>query len=379
MIERVVSLEQLDGLRQQWDDLVSRCERTSPFVTHAWVRTWLSHFVGEGFCALVRRDRPGELSSAAVFIRRGHTLSFLDQHSYLPAVIHAPETPPPLPEILSDLVGSQRARSIRVQLEEHAGFAARLDAACRRSGVVWIAGDSFPLHAIDTSSSFDDYLRALGKKVRRELRRKARRMEREVPGVKLVPLAGPAKAAAAHAAISAVERDSWKAAEGTAIVSDEREHRFYRSVLDIAEPAWGARTFVLVDGNEPVAHVTGVVRGGIYYALKTSYRRSYAAVAPGQVLFYWLVRSFCLPESGIQRVELLGRDSRWKRDLATSEQRWREVEFYPRSVASMLRAFAWRRVRPAVLEAVERDERLRRGWERTRGLRRRIAGESEKE
>jgi CelD/BcsL family acetyltransferase involved in cellulose biosynthesis len=64
-----------------------------------------------------------------------------------------------------------------------------------------------------------------------------------------------------------------------------------------------------------VAFIFGLVHGGRYYALKTSFDDRYTEFSPGVVLFTRAIRdSF---ERGFTRFDFLGEDSLWKHQWAT--------------------------------------------------------------
>src|SRR5690606_30866852 len=129
---------------------------------------------------------------------------------------------------------------------------------------------TFPMHAVDTSTSFEAYLDTRRGKVRSELKRKNRRFSKELGDDELVAL-GPGDAASAVEAIREIERASWKDQTDTAIVSSEVELRFYEAVLALDEGGAEARTYLLLGEGRPRAFVLGVVYGDCYHALKTSY------------------------------------------------------------------------------------------------------------
>ena len=86
----------------------------------------------------------------------------------------------------------------------------------------------------------------------------------------------------------------------------------------------------------------GVQHDDTFYALKTSYAEEFAALSPGQVLFQALIERCCDEEPGIARIELLGTDSRWKRELATESRAECRYEVLRPSPAGVARAVAKR-------------------------------------
>lgn len=157
----------------------------------------------------------------------------------------------------------------------------------------------------------------------------------------------------------AVESSGWKGAAGTAILSDPSTHAFYREMAH----QFAARDELALSwvafGDEIVAFDLGLLVDRRLYLLKTGFDERHRRLAPGLVLRLALIER-CI-ELGLERHELLGGDSAWKRKFADDARAHAELRLYrpgPRGTSS----WAYRRVvRP----------RLRAAYQ---GVRRRGAG-----
>jgi CelD/BcsL family acetyltransferase involved in cellulose biosynthesis len=76
-----------------------------------------------------------------------------------------------------------------------------------------------------------------------------------------------------------------------------------------------------------------------------------AKLSPGQVLFYRVIAELCR-EPGIERLELLGRDARWKQELATDTVTMRTYELQRRSLRAVVAKMAEMHVLPLVRGAL---------------------------
>lgn len=338
MTRLVHSLRELEALRPQWDELYRRRGETNLFVTHAWVENWIRCFAPTRFAAAISDD-------AALAVRRdGSSWHSLGDHSYRPDVLSTRGRGESLPPLLEAL--GRRGRG-PVVLDN--APRALIDALSHRR-VVTVPKYGGSLRAINTAVSFDDYLAARPKKVRSELRRKRRKLEREVPGIELKVWREPAEMDEAFAAVLAIESDSWKGESDTSIASSGAERRFYRGVLDLRDAETEPRVYALV-GAEPITYILGVAHREVFYALKCSYRAQHARHSPGGNVFTYAIEEAC-GDPRFERIELLGNDARWKRELADIEDETCWLELRRRTLAALAYAVGYEKVRPRLKEAI---------------------------
>jgi CelD/BcsL family acetyltransferase involved in cellulose biosynthesis len=115
-----------------------------------------------------------------------------------------------------------------------------------------------------------------------------------------------------------IERRSWKAHRGESIAETTTLSDFYREIARGAARRRALRINMLYFDDAPIAHIFGVVHGGTYYALKTSYVEERRDLSPGVVLFgHALQDAF---DAELKAFDFLGEDARWKRELATELQ-----------------------------------------------------------
>lgn len=199
-----------------------------------------------------------------------------------------------------------------------------------------------------------DYLGTRPSDVRSELHRKRRKIENALPGVRLSAYDGSSDVEEVFLKIADIERDSWKLNARTAIICSPDETGFYKGVLSFNEVNSRGRAFFLEHEGTPLAFVIGVVHGQRFYALKTSYKKQFSSLSPGQVLFYRLIEHF-INGGGVREIELLGSDARWKQELATRERRLVNIELLEKSLSSAVYIFARRRVLPFLRNIVKKS------------------------
>ncbi len=376
MIERITTAAEFRALRGEWEQLYCDCRSSNVFLTHAWLSAWTTHMAGS-FAVLCRRPRPGApLDAAAIFATDHHNRwCYVTEHSYLPGILCAPDGEAEALRAFLLYIFSHEPLVWRVVLHRclsTADFHRMLDRALGALRFLWVPrGAVVPSRIIDTAVSFDDYLAQRPSKVRQEIRRKRRRIVQQIPGVTFAELPPTASSADALDIVAHVEEDSWKRSADTAIISHRRERDFYSAVFELGHnnndngDSGGprGRLFSLTDDSGAIAYVLGVEYQRVFFALKTSYRADHARHAPGQVLFFDLIEHFCQSEQQLDAIELLGTDSRWKRELATRTREEHTFEIMRPGAIGLPYTVAQGYLRPKMREAAARDPHMARLWQ----------------
>jgi hypothetical protein len=110
----------------------------------------------------------------------------------------------------------------------------------------------------------------------------------------------------------------------------------------LSERGWFRPFWLELDGR-PIAFIYGFVFGDTYWAIKTSYDRAHAALAPGTALFHEAVRDAF--RCGLRRFDFVGHDARWTKEWATGRIRHYDIGLYPVSpsgAAAYVRDRYWR-------------------------------------
>ena len=364
MFERVTTTSGFQALKRDWDQLYQAAGVSNPFVSHAWLSAWSAH-VARRFAALCIRPAPGAPLDAAVMFATDHRdrWCYITEHSYRPGLLARPGAVYPLRALIG-YIFTHEPWVWRVGLHRCPDTDGFYRALMRELGPLrplCVPEEvSVPERVIDVSGSFDDYLAArASKKIRQELRRKLRQIVRRMPAVAFDELAGVSGGEALDI-ITHVERDSWKVDARTAIISNQRERDFYRAVFEISDVRTRGRMFTLSGPEGTFAYGLGVQHDDTYYALKTSYRADHARLAPGQALFAYLIRHMCEHEPTVATIELLGTDSRWKRELASYTRDERGYDVMRPDPVGISYALVKGHLRPALKRAAVRDPRVAR-------------------
>ncbi len=332
------------------------------FSSHAWIRVWLEHYGTDEHVLLLHREE-GVLQAGVLFHASRGTYDQDFAETPWPWIAARPGAVNPYAPFFEFL---QHDRGVHKVSIVHAPAEIRTELASI-PGYTCLASFARNSRAIEIPDSFAEYERALKKRVRHNLHRNDRHMHADMPSGTLVRQHNPD---VGFSAIEAIEEDSWKEQEHTAIISSQRDREFYRDLLAIDREGFSPRVYTIDTDDGSIAYILCILYGGVLYALKTSYRETYEKLSPGSVLHFWALKEICTDEPEIRRVELLGNDSPRKRHLSNRNRELFDVLMLKNTLRNRAYVFLWTRVRPAVkghrvvgpLYAKLR-ERLRRGAE----------------
>jgi CelD/BcsL family acetyltransferase involved in cellulose biosynthesis len=339
MIEIVRGKQPFTALAPEWNDLYRRARTDNPFLTHAWLSNWLASFGEERHVALLERNGKG-LTGAFVAREAERGLEAIDLHTYWSELLCDGDDS--CAQMLEHCA-RERVQRMEIHGPEEEGYRERLARVARGHFVV-VGRNPWVMRSIRVGASFDAYLAARDGKTRAELRRKLRRFAEKAPRAHVVAY-GARERVEAITVVEAVESESWKHAAGTAISSSEQAANFYRGIFGLAPEAGTPELYALMVDDQPIAFVLGVRHMSRFYALKTSYREPWGDMSPGIVLFCRLIERLA-EEQRIDGIELLGRDSRWKREMATDERSFCVYELLADAVPARLYSMAHQHVRP---------------------------------
>jgi CelD/BcsL family acetyltransferase involved in cellulose biosynthesis len=196
------------AIGKEWDDLVGRCGRATPFQSHAWLDSWWRHYGKRGRLRVVLVRRDGRLVAAAALQRRRRGLC-----SVLSPLGGALSDFTDV--LVDDTVGDEAARKLVAVLVRERGWQV-LDFPETRPGSVvggalrevWPAGS----HALPASlclelpaTPVEQLLRDLPSHARKTVRRRVNQIERLGIATRAVPVAEVDRAVADLLALHTVQ------------------------------------------------------------------------------------------------------------------------------------------------------------------------------
>jgi CelD/BcsL family acetyltransferase involved in cellulose biosynthesis len=126
-----------------------------------------------------------------------------------------------------------------------------------------------------------------------------------------------------------LEASGWKGVRGTAIVQQPRVKRLYQKMIALAPEQ--IRIPILTVSGQPVAAQVIRTWGRTMYMLKTAYDDAYADCAPGHLLTSRVLEYGI--EHGMQALDFLADNARWKSDWGTRFLRHHRVLLFAPTMA----------------------------------------------
>jgi CelD/BcsL family acetyltransferase involved in cellulose biosynthesis len=160
---------------------------------------------------------------------------------------------------------------------------------------------------LDLPASWEAYLDGLPGKDRHELRRKMRRLERELPGARVRSHARPEGWDEAMSLFLRLHRAS---RTGKARFMDERMERFFRDATRALAAAGWARLWFLEGEGAPLAAFLCLEYGGVVGLYNSGFDPARARLSPGIVLLAHLIRDAI--ERGVPRFDFLRGEEPYK-------------------------------------------------------------------
>jgi CelD/BcsL family acetyltransferase involved in cellulose biosynthesis len=275
----------------RWNGLLDRSRLPAVFLTWQWQTEWSQAFTAERpIQILAATDAAGTLAGLLPLYEDGperqRILGGVDVSDYLDLI--APDG------------GEAEVWTALLQHRSSQAVAWDLHGIRSASPTATLLPELAPAHGLTASveredrcpvlalpKSWDEYLARLSGKDRHELRRKIRRLERELPGATTSSHATEAGWDEAMTRFLTLHRLS---KVGKARFMDERMERFFRSATARLAAAGWARLWFLEFEGAAVAAFLCVEYGGSVGLYNSGFDPAQAALAPGIVLLAHVIR-----------------------------------------------------------------------------------------
>ncbi len=289
---KVDALPGWDGLdEQRWNGLLDRSKLPSVFLTWQWQTQWAQAFAAERLLHLLSvTDDDGSLGGLLALHEeepgRLRLLGGVDVSDYLDVIAAAGREE----EVWHALLQHRAAQPVEWDL--HAVRAASptltlVPALAAAYGLRVSATLEERCPVLQLPESWDEYLARLSGKDRHELRRKMRKLERELPGATVRSHHEPD---GWDEALSRFLRLHRLSKVGKARFMDERMERFFRDATCALAAAGWARLWFLECEGAPVASFLCLEYAGTVGLYNSGFDPAQARLAPGIVLLAHVIR-----------------------------------------------------------------------------------------
>jgi CelD/BcsL family acetyltransferase involved in cellulose biosynthesis len=313
-----VRREEQSALAAEWAALLERCSDPVPFLHPTWHRVWLEEFQdGREQLLYAARDDDGALFGVASLLRTDATLSFVGHYSicdYMDFVV-APDRANDFFPALLEALGAESWSEIDLRgLRDRSSTLEALPAAAQAAGLTFEREEEAVAPHIDLAATWEDYVAALGKKDRHELRRKMRRLQ-AAGELELHTYTTPPDV---EAHLPLLLQMMIESRSDKANFMSEQMGRFFHRMAPALAAEGLIRLYELELDTKPVASVLCFDQGGQLYLYNSGYDPDFAERSVGIVS-----KAYCLSdaiESGKRCVDFLRGHEPYKYDLGGKDR-----------------------------------------------------------
>lgn len=197
-IETVTRYQDFIRLRMDWNCLVRESENPSVFLTHEWYSAWWEGFAERRRLNIILvREENGILTGIAPFFHENGRIQFMagrEVTDYCDFIVKKGRTQEFLHAVFSALRRDRKTKKniTLINIPDSSPTLSCLEEAAARNDFVCEGNRWEAAPVLGLPPCFQDYLNSLRRKDRHEMKRKARRMEKN-PHVRIEYLTGPSR------------------------------------------------------------------------------------------------------------------------------------------------------------------------------------------
>lgn len=300
----ILPIEKFTEHAAQWDAVV-RLRPGTPFLESAFLQPLLEVF-GSGDEQLCLLQDNGRLRAAAIMQLGRKVIWQTFQPSQLPLGAWITDGRIDLLEAASSLLRQLPGATLALGVSQ-------VDPRLQKrpdDGETLRTQDYIDTAWVDVNVSFDDYWEARGKNLKQNTRKQRNKLQTEGIETRIECLTLPEQVAAAIADYGMLESAGWKGADGTAIVPDNAQGRFYRAMLENFCAQGRGRIYRYWFGDKVVAMDLCIHDDAVLVILKTAYDESYKSVSPSTLMRHEQFQ-LLFAEQKFQRIEFFGKVMEW--------------------------------------------------------------------
>lgn len=173
--------------------------------------------------------------------------------------------------------------------------------ALRREGLPFVETVRYERAFQPTGISADEHFDRLTKRMRKELKRKERRLE-DCGSTELRSLSAASDLASWGDAFLSMEASGWKGRAQSALQTNPADLAFFRELLAESMQRQKLAMTLLQIGDKPAAGTVSFVSGVGVFAFKIAYDEQFAHVSPGSIATLYTLQTL-LPDSRIRWID----------------------------------------------------------------------------
>lgn len=308
---------ELSGLDSRLEELISRQAERLTFTHPSWLRTWLAEF-GANYEPIVLTCGDGNLAGFAPLMRSDDRLTFIGDASicdFMDVTVDPANADAAYDDLWRQLHDQDWTQIELWGLMATSPTRERLKAYAATNGYALEETPEAVSPRLDLPATWDDYLAALGKKDRHELRRKIRRLYDSGASVDFDVLSSQEDVVAAMDDFLTLHTQSRQ--DKTDFMTSDMESFFRRMASALAAEGL-IRLFMLRINGKPAATVLCFDAGSHLYMYNSGYDPEFSGLSVGLVskalVLQWAI------ENGMKGLDFLRGDEPYKYDLGAVDQ-----------------------------------------------------------
>jgi len=306
-----------DVSREEWEDVLARSFRPSPFFSPRFLIPWANAFAADRSLRIARWEREGRAAGFLFLCRRPdgagwELLGGEEVSDSLDAVVAAGEEGRFWREFLRFVRESPAGGPLRMpNLVEGSPSLSLLPEICGEQGIEFLLEETDRSPFLPLPGSFEEYIERLGKKERHELRRKLRRAAESDPSLSFRVTGTREELARDFSSFVALHRASHPDKRR---FMDDRMERFFREVAEELFSAGRLRLAFLRGRKGDIAAAFQIESDGALFLYNSGFDPEAAAgMSPGLVLIARCIEDAIL--RGFGEYDFLRGRERYKYDL----------------------------------------------------------------
>ena len=305
-------------------DLLNDSGPRSPFLVSSFIHTLLTHF-GQPDTRLALCKWSDQVVAMALLRPTGRLgwTCFQPSQLILAPIVHAGDAP--IDDLARHLLAALPPATLSLsltQLDPH--ITPRPSESDRVGTLDYIETCEISL----TPGDFKHYEANLSKNALANLRKRANKAKRDYGDISLDVLDSSADVEPFLREYARIESAGWKAAGGTAIREESAQYDFYLDLLSRSAARNQVRMFRLRFGHRVAAMEAVLITHETALLLKTTHDEALRQYAPGQRLFYEILRWITDNLPTVRRVETYGPLNEKQRTFATATRRMYHLNAY---------------------------------------------------
>ncbi|MBU0759166.1 MAG: GNAT family N-acetyltransferase [Candidatus Omnitrophica bacterium] len=338
-VDIITSIEKMEGLREPWNDALSRSASDDVHLTWEWFYTWCDNFAKEDLFIIVVKDEGGKILAIAPFARKTYRFLGLPvkktavlRNCYSPRInLILTERIKECVEAIFDRLGAEKWDVIKLEdIISDSKIIKELESLSGKDLFRFYKGKRIELSPyVTVAGKWEDYYSALSSRFRKNIKYSERKLG-NVGKVELLEIKNSDKLDVYLEKFFQLEASGWKKDAKTAIRCSKKERRFYSELAHIASRNhWFSLFFLKVDDKE-IAACYSFRYKDVFSGEKQGYDPDYASYSPGSLLHKRMLEKVF--ENNFRKYDLLGVYENWKRKWTLSADEIRCVWIYRRNI-----------------------------------------------